>query len=230
MAKMRAGPIVGDMSGSLGAVTISRGKTGNVMRTRTKPIAVLSEARARSQGAMSAASRGWGGLTAVQRAAWNTFAQGYSEPDVLGSVRTLRGYDWYRRLNARLELMGESMLSTPPAAEPESKVFDAVMLCSAASIVPIVQVNQFRLEVASAAWIWFAAMYGGNGRRWQDQLKLIVREGLPSATGLFFAFGEYQERFGPLVEGQKVYAVVRKLDFVTGFLSPPTLLSATCGP
>lgn len=227
VAKMRPGPVVGAASGSLGCVTVSPGTSGHVLRVRSKPVRRDSEATSRSRGSFASMSRAWSALSAAERAAWDTWAAGYREVDVLGQERRLSGREGFCRLNSRLDQAGAYTLTAPPDGMAEGTVYDAYLTASAALVLPSLLVPGFTMATTGQAWVWVAVMMGGGGRRWQDQLKLCVRYSLPGFVGLVPFGQEYLDRWGTLIEGQRLYCVLRRLDTSTGFLSPPVLVIGT---
>lgn len=87
-------------SGSLGGITVSRNRGGMYFRGRavpTNPNSVFQQA-VRSAAAQLAAL--WGStLTAVQRAAWDLYAETVELPNPLGDARNVGGLGMYIRSN-----------------------------------------------------------------------------------------------------------------------------------
>ena len=223
MAKMVRGPVVGNISGSLGSVVFTRGRGSNVIRQRTRPVLVDSVARVRSQGDLGAASRAWGGLSRAEKAAWNLWAARHPEADVLGVRRAMTGREAYCRLTSRMLRGALPPPSTPPAVEASSTQYVITATCSAALHGALLYMVPSLNHVAYQVWVWAALMGARREKRWQDLLKLVNVENSPFSPGVWVVDG-IEGRFGRLMRGQRLYLVVRVVDRSNGLAGVPELV------
>lgn len=95
------GPAGGSPSGSLGAVVFSHNKGGSYMRTRKVPTNPGSAAQVLARNRMSALSNYWyNGLTAAERAGWDTYAANVPVTNRIGQQIYLTGMNWYVACNS----------------------------------------------------------------------------------------------------------------------------------
>jgi hypothetical protein len=64
---------------------------------------------------MAAASAGWAGLSAANKALWEDYAAGTNWTDVLGQSVTVTGFSAYCRWATLRHRVGESLIGAPPA-------------------------------------------------------------------------------------------------------------------
>lgn len=115
MATVRFGGGVADMRGSIGGVTMSRGKAGATARTRIKPLTHHSAAGVTRRAAFSLLTTYWGKtLTQVQRDAWNVYAASTNFSNRLGDTIQNSGMSCFVRLNALLLMIGKAIVTAAP--------------------------------------------------------------------------------------------------------------------
>lgn len=102
-------------SGSVGARTSSRNRSGQYVRQRAIPTQPRTPAQVRARASLTDLSAGWRGLTDAERAAWNAFGQSFTVTNSLGSTINLTGSQCYVKVNTVNQLNGDSIVSDPPA-------------------------------------------------------------------------------------------------------------------
>jgi hypothetical protein len=100
MALVRYGGGIAQMSGSLGGNTYAHNRSGNYVRTRTKPVNPNTDLQTKVRAAMAFLTDRWSQtLTGAQRAAWNLYASNVVMKNRLGVDINLSGFNHYIRSN-----------------------------------------------------------------------------------------------------------------------------------
>ena len=73
MARVKLSPLLTDISGSIGGVTIQRNKFGVTLRQKPLPLNTLTSARSNIRALMVTVQQAWQNLTATQRLQWERF-------------------------------------------------------------------------------------------------------------------------------------------------------------
>jgi hypothetical protein len=115
MALILLGGGVASASGSLGGTTFSRNRGGPYMRTRAIPVnPATSYQQAARQYVADLTSKWLSVLTAVQRAAWDTYAANVELPGPLGNPRNVGGIAMYVRSNVPRLVAGMPRVDAAP--------------------------------------------------------------------------------------------------------------------
>jgi len=216
--KIRYGPVVGAMSGSLGNTTASRGRGGPYLRIRSMPTKVVSEYTTVVRNIMAACSQAWGALTAEQQAAWNTWCQTHTITDSLGDERTLFGAQGYTQLNARILLAGDTPITLPPtaAAPAPLTLFTAAPADGAGTCV----MTFTPTPLAASERLWLkAAVVINPGVNYVKNLYKTVHIGALTTASLTDCEVDLQARFGSMIEGQICHFQAQVYESTTGMLS-----------
>lgn len=115
MAKFTPGAIVSEVRNKIAATVFSRNRGGAVIRNRIKPINRRSTLQSTRRQVLGNLASAWRGLTAAQRASWNTAAPNFPLQDSLGQTIFLSGEQLYVNFNANLILIGEAQITTAPS-------------------------------------------------------------------------------------------------------------------
>ena len=118
MAKIRSGGLVGQISGSIGGNTFTRGPAGQVLRTRRVPTRLSGDRHLSPRAALSSLSTRWQTLPDDARAAWQNYADQHPVADVFGEKRALSGAQVFVKLNSRIMATGGEGIDYPPTVAP----------------------------------------------------------------------------------------------------------------
>lgn len=102
-------------SGSVGAVTSSRNRSGQYRRQRAIPTQPRTPAQVRARASLTDLSAAWRGLTDAERAAWNAFGNSFTVTNSLGSTINLTGAQCYVKVNTVNLLNGDAAVAIPPS-------------------------------------------------------------------------------------------------------------------
>ena len=101
--------------GSIGNVTHSANRSGQIQRQRAIPSQPRTVSQMAQRSRLGSMSAGWRGLTDPQRAAWNAFATSFTVVNSLGTSGNLTGHQCYVKVNTVLLLLGTAAVAVPPA-------------------------------------------------------------------------------------------------------------------
>jgi hypothetical protein len=115
MAIIKAGPIIGDIRGSVGGQTFSRNRFGAYSRQRVVPVNPSSDRQNAVRVAMNQLQvRFRTTLTAAQQDGWRDYAQGTPTLNRLGDTIHMTAINAYIRGNVIKLLAGETPVDAPP--------------------------------------------------------------------------------------------------------------------
>lgn len=107
-------PILGNLSGSIGANTFSHNAGGPYVRRRQKPSNDTTIRRAAVRAFLSSLSATWQSLTAGQRATWTIYSANHTILNRLGVAIKLGPLAWYVSMNSRLADIGAAPTPSAP--------------------------------------------------------------------------------------------------------------------
>lgn len=99
MALIKLGPTVGQISGSVGAITFSRNKGGAYIRTRSVPTNPGTQWQTQLRGYLAQLTAMWPTLTTAQRDGWEAYDENVLLPNPLGDQRKIGALAHYVRSN-----------------------------------------------------------------------------------------------------------------------------------
>lgn len=115
MALVKFGGGIVQMSGSIAGNTYARNRYGNYVRARTKPINPNSARQIAVRAAVAEITARWAQtLTAVQRTAWNLYADSVSMKNKLGETVFLSGFNHYIRTNVLRVVIPNTLIDNGP--------------------------------------------------------------------------------------------------------------------
>jgi len=116
MAIILLGSTILGIRGSIGGVTYSAGLGGPYARAWSRGSNPRSPLQSTNRAYLGGCGAAWAGLTAGERADWDTFAAGAPETtyNSLGEVVTLSGWNYFARCNTRRLANGQGLILTRP--------------------------------------------------------------------------------------------------------------------
>ncbi|MGC2355280.1 MAG: hypothetical protein WA491_04405 [Candidatus Acidiferrum sp.] len=102
-------------SGSVGARTSARNRSGQYVRQRAMPTQPRTVPQVAARSRFTTTSAAWRGLTAAQQAAWQAFALSFTVVNSIGTAINLTGTQVFVKVNAVNLLLGRSVVLVPPA-------------------------------------------------------------------------------------------------------------------
>ena len=115
LVKMGGGVI--GMSGSIAGNTFARNRSGNYVRSRTKPVNTNTQAQQDIRTAMALLTNHWSTvLTVPQRTGWATYAAAIAMKNRLGESIYLTGFNHFVRSNTEWVNRGQSATAAGPTS------------------------------------------------------------------------------------------------------------------
>lgn len=217
MALYKPGPMVGEISGKLGNVVFTRGKSGPVIRTRAIPTLVQNDNTADVRGRLSALSQAWSGLTAAQKSSWRTWAATNPVVNRLGDSITLQPSAAFIQLNSNILKAGGSQISVPPVVGPPDAISGQSITADAGPNVDVAWTSG-ALGATEKLLVW-AALLDNPGRDYYRNLLKLVSISSAAATTPYACETDVASRFGTIIEGQKLVVELEVVDTATGLKS-----------
>lgn len=112
--KAKFGMIVVAGSGKIGGHVAARNRAGSYFRTKVTPVNPNTTSQAAARSRLASISQQWRGLTAAQRASWNSSVGDYAKTDIFGDLKNPSGFNLYQKLNNNLLNCGEAAITSPP--------------------------------------------------------------------------------------------------------------------
>lgn len=213
MAIVNFASTVDGILGSVGGVTYSAGASGPYLYARKVGPRRSSVRQNAQRGVFSATAPGWAALSSTQRDAWNAWALEPEQEFVnrLGVLSRLLGWQWYARINMRLESAGRAWLDDPPV---DPRPADATVGSVTAEIsggVPAVVVAWDGAEFPSGTDLVVYALQGWSASRTvPPRFGALQFAGVaPGSDDLDITDG-LAAVFGPLAAGQAVWAWIAR--------------------
>lgn len=131
-------PTLGELSGSIGAVTFSHNKGGPYIRRHAIPTNPNSTRQQTMRTILSTLAGLWSTLlTPAQRDQWNTWASNQAKTGPLGNSVAWTGINGYVSLNAHLLDSGDTRIDAPPIVVAPTGLLTASADISAATTVDL---------------------------------------------------------------------------------------------
>ena len=133
MAKIRYGPTIADVRGSVGPFTYTRNTAGHYIAQRSTKVSGLTARAVAARATLAAAAQAWRALTAVERIAWGTLAAVPPEIDYdpWAVQKFLSGFGWFVRIYTRQVSTSETLPTIPPTdAQPTPPTITAATIAA----------------------------------------------------------------------------------------------------
>ncbi len=214
------GIAVSSLSGSTGGITASRGRGGQYFRRRAIPTNPSSPAQLNVRSIFASQSQAWSDLTDAERAAWEAWTPQNPITNALGNQITLSGHMAFVKLNSRLALDVQTLLTVPP-------IINAPL-----SLATIVQDGDIGLgdvdltftatPLAANIKLWIqAAVTNSPGITYVSNLYRFIGTSAAAETSPFDDQVQIEAVTGTLIVGQTLHVKVSTFDTSTGLLSVP---------
>lgn len=201
--KIKWGALVVDGRGKLGGHVASQNKGGSYLRTKVTPSNPQTIAQSTVRSIFGAISQAWSGLTGLQIIAWNAAADEWSRTNIFGDIKIPSGKALFQQLNQNLLLIGEALLTSPPAKADmvQGVVTDATFGIGAGTLT----VSGIG-TAANANVSTYASGPVSEGTTFvKNKMRLIGFSGIGNPYAAVDGYDDYVARFGEPVVGQKIY-------------------------
>lgn len=225
MAKVLLGPMVGQISGSVGGATWSHNRFGYYVRQKVKPVVIDSQYTSVQRSIFKAATSAWKSLNPAVALSWNIWAQNNPVTDCLGKAITLTGHQAHQMLTINTLRTSATFPAAPPFVSAPAPLTLLTIDPSIAANGPEITFAKTPCLATEYLQVWAAITDSPNIAFTKSLMKLVVYK-YPS-TASPESFGpEIAERFGTLIVGQRVTFSVAIVDGTTGLRSVPLIKTA----
>jgi hypothetical protein len=191
-------------SGSVGARTSSRNRSGQYVRQRAIPTQPRTPAQIQARASLGDQSAAWRGLTDPQRAAWNAFAQSFTVTNSLGTTINLTGAQCFVKVNTVNIKNGDTAVNVPPAL-PSFAACTATGV-TAVSATPLIQIAGVN-PAAGTKFMIFASPQLSAGVTFNGKYAYL-QTSQTFTTGQMSIQTAYAARYGALIVGKKIFVKV----------------------
>jgi hypothetical protein len=191
-------------SGSVGARTSSRNRSGQYVRQRAIPTQPRTVAQIAARSRLTSQSAAWRGLTDAQRAAWNAFAASFTVNNSLGTAIHLTGAQCFVKVNTVNLLNGDATVTAPPALP----TFIAVTVTglTATAGTQLLEANG-TTPAAGTKFMYFVSPQLSAGVSFNGQFAWVVT-GTTFTSGEFSLTAAYTAKYGAMIAGKKIFVKV----------------------
>ena len=217
MAKIKFGNIVVDMRGKISGNVYSKNKGGAYSRVRVVPTNPQSTFQSGVRAIFTALSQAWRGLSAVQRASWNSAVGNFQRTNNLGDKHSLSGNALYVSLNKNLNDVGEASMTTAPSPDSVTPVTVASAVADNSSQTVVITMGG-ALDANTAVKV-FASPALSQGISSPGTKLRQITFAAPSAVAAITLTTPYLARMGAVGEvGAKIFYELTPVNVNTGQL------------
>ena len=219
MAKVKLGPMAGQVSGSIGGTVFAHNRGGTYIRARSMVDKHHGIKSREAHAVLAAYSAVWSRIGDDHRSAWTEWARQNPVTDRLGESRPLDGHQAYVSLSCRLGRLGVMAPETPPtimAPEPLKTLSLAAVHAGAITIT-------FTAALASSAlslWVQAALVNSSGVAYIKNYLSYMANYAGPIA-GSKVITTQFAALCGPVSAGQYAHVWIQVIDPTNGLISQP---------
>lgn len=191
-------------SGSVGARTSSRNRSGQYVRQRAIPTQPRTVAQVAARSRLTSQSAAWRGLTPAQRAAWNAFGLSFTVVNSLGTTINLTGAQCFIKVNSVNLLNGDATVNVPPALP--SFIAVTVTGLDATAATPIIELSGVT-PAAGTKYMIFASPQVSAGITFNGRY-VWLQTSTTFTTGKLSLETTYVARYGALIVGKQIFVKV----------------------
>ena len=219
MAKVKLGPVAGQISGSIGGTVFAHNRGGAYIRIRSMVDKHTSVKAYSAKGALAFISGAWSRLSDPNRSAWTEWARQNPTTDTLGESRPLDGHQAYVGLNSRVIRLGGTPSNTPPTimAPPPLKTLSLASVHAAATTMVFTPAPS---DASTSLWVLACLVNSGGIDNIKNALSLMhIYSGAVTSPKVITT--EFVALCGAVKVGQHAHIWVSVVDSTTGLSSQP---------
>lgn len=213
MAKILFTAFLADMRGKVNGTVFSKNRGGAYARTKVTPSNPQTSFQSAVRQRLSSFSAGFRGLTASQILAWNVAVHDYIGTNIFGNSVTPTGLQLYVKLNANLQMVGGTPITTPPLPVAITPIdCDINTLSDVALTLALSEITADEYySIEASAPVSPGRFFLKNEYR---VINAVVGTGAPIAASNQFA--AYSAKFGAPVSGLRVGFRIKVINSITG--------------
>jgi len=220
MALVKLGPMFAEASGKIGGLVAARNRGGAYVREWTKPLVSTSTEALAAKARLGAYAQGWAGITANERAAWHSWANGNPVTNRLGETRVLSGHQAYVQLNTVIDLVGGTPIDVPPVTTAPGALLTLVFDGD-------IGAGDFDLTYTATPLAAGIMLYlrgcqvNSPGIKYVTNLYKHIGVSAAAQASPFDIQTLWDARLGAAQVGQTCHIEVRLVDSLSGLVGPP---------
>lgn len=226
MAKIKFGMMMTDARGKLGGQVFSKNRSGAYVRTKVTPVNPRTNSQQANRSLLGSLSSEWSGLSEEQRNAWNSAVSEWQKTNVFGDLQKPTGKNLFTSLNKNIQTSfpADPILLLPPSkSEFVALVLRDVTVSSVNGTLTItlgasIGVDNY-IRVSATPPVSAGTTFVKNQLR-------VITEGINSPTASYTVANAYNDRFGTVQAGDKIFIQVQQV-IPNGQVSPPQMVIAT---
>lgn len=228
MAKVKLSALISDMRGKLNGSVFAKNRGGLYLRTKVTPVNPKTLAQQAARNLLASFSQGWRSLTQAQRNSWNSAVSNFSTTDVFGDIKNPTGLQLYVRLNANISNGGGSAITSPPLPSGAPALTSLGLTAAVTGDAFDVAFAPSPVPADTTLYIQATPGLSPGIENANSEFRTI---GTVAAAGTTPAdlFTEYTDKFGGLIEGQKIFIRAKFINLLTGEVSQNVVASAVVG-
>lgn len=218
--KVKWGMMMVDGRGKLGGHVMSKSRSGATVRTKVSPSNAQTSAQTVVRNRLSAFAQDWRGLTAVQRAAWNSAVDGFKSTNIFGDIISPSGMNLYVKLNCNLAIVGVSAIAVPPLPTGVSEPTSATLTADDSDQTLSVAIAPDPVPAGTAFVFEATAPMSAGISNYKGKFRFIQYADAADTSPVALTTA-YLAKYGAIAEGQKIAVRVYAVNKVTGEVSIP---------
>lgn len=231
MAKIKFSALVSEMRNKLNGSVLSKNRYGNYLRNKVSPVNPQSTHQQNARSILSANSSLYGTITQAQRNGWRALAEEMPFTDIFGDVKHLSAQAMFVKLNSNLNKIALPSISVAPARTAVPTVFfTAVTFTAGAGTAATAAVTISPATIpAGFELILFATPAVNPGVEFvKNKYRMLGKAGAP-VSGVIDIASQWNDRFGTLEAGQKVFVRGAFISTTSGMQGIPAEIRAIAG-
>lgn len=214
MALIKWGSLVVDGRGKLGGQVLSKNRTGNYIRNKVTPVNPRTSFQQTARQELGALSSQWKNLTESQRDAWRGAVAQYMKTNVFGDSVEPTGKNLFVGLNRNLVNVRETPINLP-AAPQELPVLELNSVTTPDGALTV-STNDLSTYTDVAVLLFATPSLSPGVNFVESEFRMIgVFDASDTATPLD-ASTFYADRFGGMVDGQKLFVRLVLVSTISG--------------
>jgi len=204
-----------DGAGKLNGSVLSKNKGGSYVRTKVTPVNPQTTDQQNQRNILSTWSQAWRGLTASERAGWNSAAVNFPYTDRFGNVRQLSGFQLYCKLNINLNIAGVTNIDDAPS--PTDLPAITSLTCAGDESTPSYTVTFAPSPVpADYALLIEAVANVAPGKSFVKNLYRYITVVAAAGTSPYNGTTAITAKFGAPVAGNQIFVRATIISTITG--------------
>jgi len=220
MAIFTPGPLAGQISGRVGASVFSHNRGGTYIRNGTIPITSTTPSALAAKARLAAASQAWGSLTDGERLAWKLYAMENPTTNRLGRQIFLTGHQMFVKLNTRILLATDTVLTAPSLLAPPDPLLTFSITGDIGAGTIICTFTATPVGADDRLWIYGTVQSSSSIEHVKNLTRHVVATAKNQATGYDYQ-AALEAVFGTLIVGQQVTLFASVFSSLSGRLSAP---------